>query len=1012
MLPDPPHLHLAMPTLGRFRKDLAASIWRDVSGPLPAARSEATHDHRPVAEADGLSFTPVTTLPHVWGREFDQCFWRLAIPPEQRSAGRYLRWDDQGEATLFHNAEPVYGFDPGHKHAPLPEGVDELLIESICCRTGVWVPGEHQGLSPEGSVFRGAFLAQRDDDAWSAYFDVETALGLAVAKLKLEFPDIADPLDPNGYRRPLHKLDPEVRRVLRVLLDAATAFGQGGAPAVRRMMEKVYADDALLAALDAAGRHEVVLTGHAHVDLVWLWPECVADFKAVHSFANALSVRKRYPEMTFGYSQPASYEAVARRSPATHAAAKSAIADGWWEVPGPAYVEFDTQLPCGEALIRSVELGQQGCHELGAGASRVLWLPDTFGYSACLPQVLRGLGVESFFSTKLSWSDSNVFPHSSFRWVGHDGSEVLAHLAHKYYNLDGQADDVLDIARLNRQADIHGRSLFPIGYGDGGGGVTDAMCERARRVGRLPHAPACRWGGIDDFYAGLAQDRYRLPAWHGEMYLAFHRAVATTLGELKASYRRAERALQRQEAAHVLADAGAIGDAGWKRVAFAQFHDYLPGSSILRVYDEALPELAGIAERAEAAVSEVLLDDADGPAWFNPLPVPQLVWTGEAWAQAPALSVTPEDVLEPLEVPAVRRSPRGLVSDRVEATFAPDGSVERLSLDGRPLAIEGGLNTLWSLDDRPAVYDAWNLDRAALSTGRRLEAHGEPEPVERDGKLGLRFALAFGASTAELTFWLAPASPVLEVELDIDFQEPWTLLKAAMGTGYRGTDARFGCPFGSVTRRQLPGSVEDDSRHEGAASRWAVVSDAAGDQGLMLITEAKYGMGASDGLLHLSLLRSVSYAGTGGGEGAGMGEGGDFSRGLLTDIGRHKIRYALGGFRADAPRADQPAQLAETLYQPAVPVAAAPARPGPIAALEAGDTLVASWARPWRDGVLLRFHETLGRRGSATLRLRDGWVGQPAEMDGEPMGDGVSSDVTLDFTPYRVVTAWARRASD
>ncbi|MEM7681114.1 MAG: glycoside hydrolase family 38 C-terminal domain-containing protein [Planctomycetota bacterium] len=1019
MLPEPPHLHLVLPTLGRFKKDLFASIWRDVSGPLPVSRSAATREHLPVAEARGLSFEPVTELPHVWGEHFDQCFWRVEVPADAGASARYLRWGDQGEATVYADGRAIYGFDPGHKRAPLPDGASELLIESICCRSGVWVPGEAQGVGPWGSVFRGAYLAERDDTAWSAYYDFEVALGLAVAKLKLEHPDIVDPLDPNGYRPAFHKLDPEVRRVLRALIDAARAHGTGGPQAVRDTLAQLYASDGALAALDGLGRHEVVLTGNAHVDLVWLWPECVADFKAVHSFANAMSVRERYPEMTFGYSQPASYEAVHRRSPETYDRVRGAAHEGWWEVPGPAYVEFDTQVPCGEALIRAVELGQAGCVAVQGKPSRVLWLPDTFGYSTSLPQVLRGLGVDYFFSTKLFWSDSNVFPYSSFRWVGHDGSEVLAHLSHKYYNLDGEAHDLLDVARHHRQSDVHGQSLSPVGFGDGGGGVTEGLCERARRFGRLPNAPGCGWGSIEGFFDGMKAARDRLPAWHGEMYLAFHRGVATTLSELKAGYRRAERALQRAEAAHVLAGAGTINQAWWKRVCFAQFHDYLPGSSIPRVYEEALPELASIAQEAEASVEDVLQSDDKalaGEAWFNPLLLPQRVWTGQGWAEAPPLSVTPVDRLRVVEAPAVRVAGRAIESGRVRVVVSADGSVESLVVDGESVRIDGVLNALHLFDDRPAVYDAWNLDRASLTGGQRLRASGEPRAFEKDGRAGLSFAIAFGAnSTATLRYALRPGLGVLEVELDVDYQEPWKLLKASFGTGYRGMDARFGCPFGSVTRRQLPGPVESDAQHEGAAARWGVVADDAGDRGLMVVSEAKYGMGACDGLLHLGLLRSVSYAGTGGGEGEGMGE--SHSTGDLTDLGRHTLRYAFGRFDAGAERDDLPGALAECLYQPARRVAGSAAQAGPVRSIEGGPSLTPSWARPTgqvggEGGVLMRFHETLGRSGVARVVLADGWVGRVASMDGGAGAgdDAVSPVVSVEFGPYQVATVAARRS--
>src|SRR5690606_13285431 len=224
-------------------------------------------------------------------------------------------------------------------------------------------------------------------------------------------------------------------------------------------LKKLYAD--FPASPDAT---KAVLTGHAHIDLVWLWPERVGEFKAVHSWSTQTRLLKEYPEFRLGYSQPASYEAVGRRSPELLQKVKGLIGEKKWDAIGAAYVEGDTQMPCGEAILRCLRIGQEEFEALRGSPSDVFWLPDVFGYSGCMPQLLAGVGVKSFFTTKLSWSTVNRFPHTSFRWQGPEGDAINAHvvLIHDY-------NEWVDVKRLrecvfhHQQAGIHPEPLIPTG---------------------------------------------------------------------------------------------------------------------------------------------------------------------------------------------------------------------------------------------------------------------------------------------------------------------------------------------------------------------------------------------------------------------------------------------------------------------------------------------------------------------------------------------------------------------
>ncbi|MEM8737066.1 MAG: alpha-mannosidase, partial [Planctomycetota bacterium] len=293
MLPRSPHLQFVPPRVEKARGRLEAMIWRVDDTPLPVAQSKSSREETFVGDAAGLAFLPVEQTPHVWGQRFDQCWWKVQIPGAESEASparaRYLCWRDQGEATAYFEGQAVAGIDPGHTMLALPEALwsaaGELLIESICCRTGIWVPGAGQGISDAGSVFEGAFLATRDDDAWAAYFDVEVLLDLAVALHRKDHPLDGDWPSAFGYRPPLEHASPVCRRIIDGLDRAVDALDHDGPAALREVTQKLLADlPADATAMDAT------LTGHAHIDLVWLWPERTGEFKAVHSLANVLDV--------------------------------------------------------------------------------------------------------------------------------------------------------------------------------------------------------------------------------------------------------------------------------------------------------------------------------------------------------------------------------------------------------------------------------------------------------------------------------------------------------------------------------------------------------------------------------------------------------------------------------------------------------------------------------------------------------------------------------------------------
>lgn len=1002
MLENTPFQQFVAPRIAKTIDRLKSSVWTYDDRLLAVSQTVSGPNYVDVASASRLRYRPVRRFPYTWGRMFDQCWWQLKLPAAKTRAQRYLSWDDQAEATVYVDGEPVGGIDPGHAHFPVPKGAGRLLIESTCCRTGVWVAENPTWMSIDGSVFRGAKLATRNDDAFHAYHDLKVLFDTLMLMHRPDYPANNKPANPGGYRPPFDWADPIFRQIMQRLNEAADVYDKHGAAALRKSLSKVY--DSLHTDKRS---HTVILTGHAHIDLVWLWPERVGEFKAVHSLSNAHALLERYPEVTFGYSQPASYRAVEQLSPGLHRRVTRAIRGRRWEATGALEVESDTQMPCGEALIRSFELGQRGFAQLNGkknAASRVVWLPDSFGYSGNLPQLMAGFGVPYFFTTKLHWGSATKFPYSSFRWQGHDGSEVVAHIIRDHYNQTAEPEQLKKITAELPQSAVHDQTLIPTGYGDGGGGPNEDMAERARRIGRLgmlgevAGVPDAKWGRIDEFFDRLNENREALPAWRGEMYLQYHRGVQTTHGDLKAAYRAAERALQVWEAVRCATGKGPIDERAWQRVVFAQFHDYLPGSSIWEVCRDAVKELTMLAKDVQKRASDELTTAKGSPCVFNPLPQEAYHADAKRVYKVPPLSGVEKAQLEPVEASAPKLTATGMSNERVKATFDRLGRVRSLTCDGIKLDLNGPGAQLWTFPDHPAMYDAWDIDRPTLSNGDPVRTTPKRH-TENEGSLNAAvcYTRKVGrSSTITTRYRLDPVRPVMHIEFDIDWQEPQVLLKLAFPTGYKGKQARFGSAFNSALRDQLPGPLHTDAAFEAPASRWAAVSDDTEREGLMMIAEAKYGFGVHDGLMHISLLRSAKITEPVVGPPRRGGAVPEYS-----DLGRHRIRLAVGRFSADAPMPDQPAALADSLYTTPMTYTGKPVTAG-LQELQAGNGLVPAWAKPLKDKRwVLRLHETLGRRGTCTLNA-SARASQTLDLRDQQIE--VLKQARLEYKPYQLLS--------
>jgi alpha-mannosidase len=1004
----PPH-HLPQLVLSRIQsanKRLQAGIWQN-SQPVRVEASEARPGQLPLNEGKKLTRKPVEPC-SFWGKLFDQRWCKVTLP-EKADGNTWLHWKDQGEATLYIKDQPYFGFNVAHGYCRLPAGTREVWIQSSCIQSAIW-HAEANGMDAKGSYFEGAHVAKRNDEAWGAYHDLKCLFDLAMNQRSRENPQAPKSVGGAGLQTPIDNYTPSLRLMLRFMDEAVDALDQKGIAALRKVLAGAYKE-----LKSDKNFSRCVLTGHAHLDLVWIWPERMGELKAVNIFATVDRLMEEYPEYRFAYSQPASYEAVKRREPVFYKQVEKRIKSKKWEATGAMYVESDTIFACGEALARSFIVGQQGFEEINGTGSRLTWLPDVFGYSAALPQIMKQTGVEFFFTTKMTWNAINRFPHSSFIWKGNDGSEVLAHVTQESgYVTHMQIDNIKAPMHANQQADLHKEYLLPTGYGDGGGGPTDEMLERARRLGGLPGMPELGWDQPEAFFERLSAVSEKLPVHQGECYLEYHRGTYTTHGNLKWSFRNLERSLQVAEAVSAVTGKRWEMLTAWKRQIFAQFHDYIPGSSVWDVYMEDLPELDKHATTQQQSAVKALSGKGKD-SFFNPHALPVNAWVKKPRSSKPVyLSLPPlsggsieelqAEAPAPVEVKGMTVS-NGLTQFRVNRL----GWIERLNWEGVSVPLKSPLGQLVVYPDKAASFEAWDIDRHVLSLGEVCKEKATVSEVQDGARAGFAVTRKIGKnSEATVTFLLEAGSSLVQIKVDLDWQEPESLLKIYFPTKYAATNARFGIAYGSVLRPQVENGLVAEAMWEVPFSRHMEVFDEGETEGLMLLTQAKYGATVREGEVGLSLVRSPRVTGM---EGHGHAWPAHLTRLKIaspySDMGKHSIQLAIGRYDINLPRERQPAALAETLYTDPVFYTGAPVEPV-IESMTGGESLIPSWVKPAdKGGWILRLQEVAGKRGEMKLKLRPGY-----RMEFTDLGESFVKPLkgTIRFTPYQVLSVKISRA--
>ena len=642
---------------------------------------------------------------------------------------------------------------------------------------------------------------------------------------------------------------------------------------------------------------ELALIGHTHIDVAWLWTLAQTAEKAQRSFSTVINLMEQYPDYVFMSSQPQLYKYVKQNDPELYERIKKRIKEGRFEPEGAMWLESDTNLVSGESLIRQIMYGKKFMKDEFGTDSRVLWLPDVFGYSAALPQILKKCGVDKFFTAKISWSETNKFPHDAFIWRGIDGSEVFAVLSDSYVKRlePGFVFSSEKVHTGKKYSDTH---IMTFGFGDGGGGPTYQMLENYERLKRgLPGFPKVTMKksaeALEDIHDKFIKSTEQLrftPKWSGELYLEMHRGTYTTMAANKKNNRKSELLYQKAEAASASAlllsgeeyPKEALAE-GWETILKNQFHDILPGSSIKEVYDVSSAEYEKVLEIGEKVYSTAIdeisknIKTKGGVLVYNPTPfeVTDTVRCGDVEFIAEKVPSHGYAVIDPSKN-TLRGTAKQVISsvlDRDAKAFDKIIENEYLKVtfdekyhiisiydkkNGREV-IEGGksANVLEVFEDYPRAYDAWEITEYYKQKKWTADDVSEVFVINEQCHAGLSIKRRYGRSVIKQDIILKTGSPRLDFVTEIDWHEDHVLLKAAFPFDIHAESAAYDIQFGYVTRPTHRNTSWDEAKFEVCAHKWADISEA--DYGVSLMSDCKYGYSTEENVMKISLLKAPTY---------------------------------------------------------------------------------------------------------------------------------------------------------
>ncbi|MFH1740570.1 MAG: alpha-mannosidase [bacterium] len=1000
-----------------------------------------TMEHLTIGEAKRLKYKPVVAG-QPWGKMWGTAWFRLRIriPAQFRGETVKLLFDlGNSESLIFRNGLPVQSL--------CPDRTDYILFDKARGneRVELYVEGGANARLGDFDVrpMNQPEIAIFNAEVWDAYWDLSALADMIDPKIYYDW--TGKPY----YQPPEH--DTRRARIVFELNKAVDLFDydepsreelREQARQVRKGLKSIYDSKANASAQTFAAM------GHAHIDVAWLWPLSETVRKVGRTFSNVLELMDHYPEFVFAQSQPHLYEFARENYPSLYRRVCKRVKEGCWAPTGCMWVEPDCNVTSGESLVRQALFGTRFFKQEFGHDISILWLPDVFGYSAALPQILKRSGIQYFFTTKISINQFTRFPHNSFYWEGIDGSQVLTHfMPAEEYSSEVEPWVIRTGEYRYVEKDRSSIQILPFGRGDGGGGPLRSHLERMKRYRDLEGMPKVEPMTPDQFFERLETESENLSKWVGELYLEFHRGTYTTQAYTKKSNRKSELLLRETEMIGALNtviggryERKRLNDA-WKLVLLNQFHDILPGSSIDEVYadsDRQYAEVFNETNEVKASAFEHLAKKVDTRGDGAPV----LAFNSLSWERNDVIevalsklrkgtsyvAVTEDGTEQPVQIgadgmarflggipsighnvfhiqrgtidqPCIEATENGMENDRIRVKFDPQGRIRRLydKAAKRDVLepVETGNRFILFEDKMATSGAAWDID--IFYNDKPIEIDGVLESVEviERGPVRsvVRFKRALSKSKIIQDVILTAGSARVDFATTIEWgDEKDVLLKVAFPVNVRCDKARYEIQFGSVERPTHWNMPQDFARFEVPAQKWADLSE--GNYGVALLNDCKYGYDIKDNVMRLTLLRAPKSPG----ETADVNKTHTFTYGLFPHTGDFSHGVVREGYELNVPITAEPVKTVHGKI------------PACLSRMSvSGENVVIDTVKKAEDddGIIVRLYEAHGWRGRHVFQtsLPIECVVETDLMENEeqeiPVRNGKAS---LDFKPFQIRT--------
>ena len=786
----------------------------------------------------------------------------------------------------------------------------------------------------------------------------------------------------------------------------------------------------------------VTMLGHTHIDVAWLWRLRHTREKTARSFSTVNRLMEKYPEYIFIQTQPQLYDYLKEDYPDIYEHIKRRVAEGRWEPSGAMWVECDCNLASGESIIRQILVGKNFFKKEFDYESEFLWLPDVFGYSWALPQILKKSGVNTFMTTKISWNDTNRLPYDTFIWRGMDGSEVTTHFVTTTelndvtytYNGESRPYAIKGVWDNYRNKDLNRDLLISYGFGDGGGGPTREMIKYIEAAKLMPGIPNVETGRATEYFRKLnetiKENPYNgyLPIWDGELYLEFHRGTYTSQGYNKKMNRFMEYKLREEEMLSVFAEK--LFDKpynreeflkAWKIVLCEQFHDILPGSSIHEVYEDSHEEyeraLEYINQATKAAKASLVNEKEDAFTLFN-----QANWKRDSIVKIPAGAETYEYTdsegntlpshrcgeqdhvyvkgLKPLAFSTITRSVKAckeassFVENTVETPYYivswdDKGRLVRLydKSAGREVIPEGKFaNIIQIFEDKPRCFDAWELEATIDLKKEEIPCDGNIIKTKNELGYFIHFTYNYNNSKIMQTLCLYNDKRRIDFKTVVDWKESQKILKTAFSVDIRGVFARYDVQEGNIVRPITRNTSWEAAKFEVVAHKWADLSETG--YGVALLNDCKYGYDIKEDTMRLSLLKSATDP--------------DYS----ADYGTHEFTYSLYPHKEEWYNSGLEEEAFDLNSLVVVLDGASALGNESLISFDAKNIVLDAFKKAENEeAYVLRFHEYTGRRGKINLKTGlnfDSWC--ESDLMENPLGEWKQTAIEVEVKPYEIKT--------